>query len=167
MRYYTGVGSRQTPPDILEFMTQEAELLRSLGFRLRSGHAPGADQAFERGAGPDADIFLPWMSFEKQMPIRGTAYYSPSAEAHSIAALHYPVPWTNVKQSVQKLMARNVHQVLGYQLNEPSDFLMCWTPGGKGEGGTGQAIRVAKAYGIRVYDLGHPGTLKMIKECKV
>lgn len=163
LRFYTGVGSRNTPSDIQRLMTNIARQLRPLGFRLRSGHASGADQAFERGAGVDADIFLPWRTFEKLVRIEGTSYIAPSRQAESIAALYYPIPWSIVKQSTQKLMARNVHQVLGCHLNQPSEFLICWTPGGDGGGGTGQAIRVARGYSVPVFDLGNDDVLAMVE----
>lgn len=53
-------------------------------------------------------------------------------------------------------MLRNTYQVLGPDLKTHSEFVLCWTPSGRGEGGTGQAIRIARAYHIPVYDLGTP-----------
>jgi len=47
--YYAGIGSRKTPPDILALMEACAYKLARYGWNLRSGGAPGADQAFERG----------------------------------------------------------------------------------------------------------------------
>jgi predicted Rossmann fold nucleotide-binding protein DprA/Smf involved in DNA uptake len=44
--YYTGVGSRKTPPDVLSLMTRIATHLDSLGKILRSGGAKGADDLF-------------------------------------------------------------------------------------------------------------------------
>lgn len=48
MRYYTGIGSRETPEDFLKLFTQVARYLEIKGFTLRSGHARGADYAFEK-----------------------------------------------------------------------------------------------------------------------
>lgn len=59
-----------------------------------------------------------------------------------------------LKDGAKKLQARNSHQVLGLDLNTPSDFIICWTKGGKGIGGTGQALRIAKAYNIPIFDCG-------------
>lgn len=44
--FYTGIGSRQTPPEILKMMTKIATQLESKGWVLRSGGAEGADEAF-------------------------------------------------------------------------------------------------------------------------
>ncbi|NYZ17456.1 hypothetical protein HL658_33350 [Azospirillum sp. RWY-5-1] len=61
--YYTRIGSRETPPAVLEVMAAVGERLAQLGWVLRSGGAVGADQAFGRGcdrAGGRKEIFLPW-----------------------------------------------------------------------------------------------------------
>ena len=57
-------------------------------------------------------------------------------------------------------MARNAMQVLGPNLDDPSAFIVCWTPdasdGSKTSpktGGTGQALRIAHEYKIPVYNL--------------
>jgi len=71
----------------------------------------------------------------------------------NIAAIYHPY-WNNLSYGAKKLLARNVYQVLGYDLQTPSSFIVCWTKDGKGSGGTGQAIRIAKAYGIPVFDYG-------------
>lgn len=47
---YTGVGSRETPREVLGQMTEVADELAGLDWTLRSGNAVGADMAFERGA---------------------------------------------------------------------------------------------------------------------
>lgn len=149
-RAYAGIGSRSTPPEVLEIMTQAASEFSSHGLILRSGGAEGADSAFEAGAEPGKkEIFLPWKGFNKNP----SPLFSPLQEAFDIAA-HYHPKWGSLGQSVRRLMARNVHQVLGASLNDPVLFVLCWTPRGSGEGGTGQAIRIAEAHGIPVFDMG-------------
>ena len=49
-KFYTGIGSRQTPKDILNLIEDVAFKLASKGYILRSGAAKGADTAFEDGA---------------------------------------------------------------------------------------------------------------------
>lgn len=48
-RIYAGIGSRRTPKEVVLVFESIARYLGSRGFLLRSGHAPGADVAFERG----------------------------------------------------------------------------------------------------------------------
>ncbi|NYZ25158.1 hypothetical protein HND93_36125, partial [Azospirillum sp. ROY-1-1-2] len=67
MMHYAGIGSRETPPAVLEVMAAVGERLAQLGWVLRSGGAVGADQAFERGCdrvGGRKEIFLPWPGFD-------------------------------------------------------------------------------------------------------
>jgi predicted Rossmann fold nucleotide-binding protein DprA/Smf involved in DNA uptake len=48
-KYYAGIGSRETPKDICDIMTQLAIKLANNGWVLRSGGAKGADRSrFEK-----------------------------------------------------------------------------------------------------------------------
>ena len=47
---YTGIGSRNTPADMMLTIAKVGFALGSLGYTLRSGGAQGADTAFEQGA---------------------------------------------------------------------------------------------------------------------
>jgi hypothetical protein len=38
--------------------------------------------------------------------------------------------------------------------SSPVDFIVCWTPYGEVTGGTGQALRIAKANEIAIYNFG-------------
>ena len=160
-KFYTGIGSRGTPEDVQSLMTRVAAKLKSQGYTLRSGAAPGADSAFESGAGGQHEVYLPWRGFEGRS---GEGYIdAPTSEAEAMAAEHHP-NWDNLSQGARKLHARNSHQVMGQDLNSPSQFVLAWTPGGKGEGGTGQAIRLAKAKGVQVLDLGDPEVLARMQK---
>jgi hypothetical protein len=153
MKAYAGIGSRSTPLDVIELMELVAEALAWQGWTLRSGHAPGADQAFESGAGGSAEIYLPWPTFEHSRGIEArTIIDRPSPDAYEVAAEHHP-QWQYLKRGAKALHARNSHQVLGADLRTPVKFILCWTKLAKGEGGTGQAIRIAKANDIPVYDM--------------
>ncbi len=144
-KYYTGVGSRKTPQQILDLMCGIAKYLQGHGYTLRSGGADGADLAFENGAGLDKHIFYAKDS-------------TPQAEA--IAAQFHPA-WNRCSAFAKRLHGRNSFQVLGPELNVPSKFLICWTPDGCKRhvdrtihtGGTGTAISIADANGIGVYNL--------------
>jgi hypothetical protein len=158
-RTYAGVGSRRTPGDVLVLAQMVAERLDERGWTLRSGHAPGADQAFELGAGDNAEVYLPWPSFENSEPLQARVIFDkPRPPAYDIAESHHP-HWPTLKQGAQALHARNVHQILGPTLVHPVKFVLCWTPDaatdttGSDTGGTGQAIRLANAHSIPVFNL--------------
>ncbi len=144
---YAGVGFRETPPEIQAHMTMAATQLSSYGLILRSG---GAEGAFERGADPMLkEIFLPWKGFNGHP---SPLYWIPD-EAHDLAEQCHP-GWKTMRLSVRRLMAHNIQQILGRTLQDPVLFVICWTPGGSGSGGTGQAIRCARNFDIPVFDMG-------------
>ena len=150
--YYTGVGSRETPPEHLELFTRVATYLSGIGGILRSGGADGADLAFENGTARK-QIFLPWKGFNNN----SSEFYTPSPESFALASTVHPA-WERCSEAVKKLHARNTQQVLGPVLNTPSAFLICYTTGGQPIGGTATAIRLAQQHNIPVFNTGAYGT---------
>lgn len=153
MNLYAGIGSRETPPDILEEFENIAEFLARNDFVLRSGHAPGADQAFERGCDRvkgKKEIFLPWYKFEGS----DSKLCNVSQEAFDLASKFHP-RWSIIESNgAKKLLARDGYQVVGEDLKTYSDFIVCYTKNGSGYGGTGQALRIAKSFNIPIFDFG-------------
>jgi len=147
-KYYAGIGSRKTPESILRLMSSIAEYLSNQGYILRSGGAEGADKAFEQGCKGDKEIFIPWNGFNNLSQL-----YPLTKECFELASQFHPV-WDKLSQGAKKLHARNCQQILGKDLNNPVDFVICWTKNGKEVGGTAQAIRVAKSKKIRIFNLG-------------
>ena len=148
MFYYAGIGSRETPKEFLDLFTNVAKYLSTKDCVLRSGGASGSDKAFELGA-THKEIFLPWKGFEGS----NSNLVVQDGKAFDIASKYHP-RWNYLSQGAKKLHARNSCQVLGRDLESPSDFIICWTKGGKGNGGTGQALRIAKDYNIPIFDCG-------------
>lgn len=143
MKAYAGIGSRKAPPDVLGEMYMIAVTLARLGYVLRSGGAEGCDTACESGA--DAaqgakQIFRP-----KNVP--DWAYVE--VQKHLPAGY----AWHAMRPFVKALLARDMQQVLGEHGNAPSEFVVCWTPDGLDSGGTGYAIRCARAHSIDVYNI--------------
>lgn len=144
---YTGVGSRKTPLEIQMLMSRFAACLSKMDWTLRSGGAEGADKAFAAGA-VKREIYRP----EHCTP-----------EALEMARKFHP-KWHLLSTYAQALHGRNAMQVLGPGLDSPSRFLMCWTPDGCtshaarsiNTGGTGTAISIADAHGIRIWNLAVP-----------
>lgn len=161
-RYYAGIGSRETPADVMKVMRFVSEKLDDRGFTLRSGGADGADTAFGEGA-TRKEIFLPWPGFNH---VSGGIVMPFNRKAYAIAEAAHP-NWAACSATARKLHTRNVHQVLGADLETPSEFVLCWTKGGRGGGGTGQAIRIAKANGIPVYDFATPAAADFLKNYSI
>lgn len=137
--YYAGIGARRTPLRILRQMSELALSLRYRGFTLRSGGATGADSAFATGAHGMSAIFV---------EADGARY--PEAMRH--AAQFHP-KWDLLGPVSKALHARNSLIMLGTNLDAPVRFVVCWTPHGNIAGGTGQAMRIALALGIPIYNL--------------
>lgn len=165
MKYYTGIGSRNTPEDIGSLMEDIAKMLDQKGYTLRSGGANGADTFFEQGA-KHKDIFLPWKGFNGN---QSQLYANSDNQATLLAEKHHPV-WDKLPRPVRKLMERNVYQILGRDLKTPTSFVVCWTPDGcqSGKtrtwktGGTGLAISLASSMDIPVFNLQRPEALGLL-----
>lgn len=158
MKYYAGIGSRETPSEVGALIEEIAIHLNDCPFTLRSGGADGADTYFEM-VSKRTEIFLPWKGFNKRPPFNlydpdGTCKYfdSPTDDAIAFAKEHIS-GFSYRTQGAQKLLARNMHQVLGEDLNTPVDFVICWTLGAKKTGGTAHAIRLAESMDIPVFNL--------------
>lgn len=159
---YAGVGSRETPHDVCLLFERVATYLAKQNYILRSGGAEGADQAFECGcdkAKGKKEIYLPWSNFEGSK----SKLVVKDAMAFEIAKNYHP-GWEYLSQGAQKLQARNSHQILGKILNNPVEFVICWTKGGKGSGGTGQAIRIARGYEVPIFDAGLYKDVELARE---
>lgn len=152
MKTYAGIGSRDTPQAVMNIMTAYARGAAQAGWRLRSGSARGADTAFEIGAAQvqgSMEIF--------------TARDEISDEAFLLASMHHPA-WDKCDEYARRLHARNGYIILGRDLDDPVDFVLCWTPGGALKGGTAQALRIAAAWDIPVYNLGDPATFEAFEQ---
>lgn len=147
-RFYAGIGSRSTPADVLDLMRRAAYELAGRGFVLRTGGAGGADTAFADGAGDGVQLFLPWQGFNSLTSV----FEVPLPAAFALAKEHHPA-WERCSRGARALHARNCHQVLGPGLDDPCKFVLCWTKDGGPTGGTGQAIRLADACGVPVFNL--------------
>lgn len=164
---YAGIGSRRTPKADQRLMMLCSALLCVRGWELRTGGAEGADTAFLTGLqfaparpGPRVKLFLPWPGFNKH---NQATLEHPTPEAYEIAANYHPA-WQFLTRPVKALLARNVHQVLGENLDDPVLMVVCWTPDGtldgkgRDSGGTGMALRVAagEAPNAMIFNIQRP-----------
>ena len=174
--FYAGIGSRRTPPDILNLMERLGFALGVMGYTLRSGAADGADSAFERGAlagGYPIEIYLPWYRFHGR---DGPGYIltkDPQVNgwAKHLVEMAHPAPH-KLTDMAKMLMARNTYQVAGLGQGVLSEFVVCWTPDGVEEGdkttrdtgGTGQAIRLASLWNIPIFNLQRSDTIDRLNQ---
>lgn len=165
---YTGIGSRETPEQILKLMHKIATKLCGDGYKLRSGAAGGADSAFQAGLGmltedwernAAMEIFIPWEGFSgytSDMPGIHCIKGAMKAKAAKIAESLHPA-WERCSQGAKALHTRNIFQLLGPDLKSPSKFVICYAQpaGTEGhvKGGTATAVRLALTHSIPVFNL--------------
>jgi hypothetical protein len=148
--FYAGIGSRETPDDVQQFMTTAASILEQKGYVLRSGGAVGADKAFECGVvhSMNKEIFLPYGVCHKALCIASTIHPR----------------WVYLNDTAKNLHGRNVYQILGKSLVELVEFVVCWTPKARDVGGTRTAILLARQNDIPVYNLADPAHMEKVME---
>ena len=153
---YAGIGSRETPADMLARMCHLAAGLQKKGWQLRSGGADGADNAFATGAGcKDMTLYLPWSGYnEVSSDEVEVVVLNPveQADAEALARKHHSA-WTRCGRGARALHARNAAIIRGRRLDSPVAAVICWTPLGAETGGTATGIRIARAAGIPVLNL--------------
>jgi len=179
-RPYAGVGSRSTPDEVMEKMADLARVLGDAGWTLRSGGADGADFAFEWGVGLSSgyrEIYLPTSGWNGS---RGPHCHTPPDLAFAAARKAWRPyaertgvsPWPDLKPFTKRLMARNVCQVCGHDLDCNANFVVCWTPDGvtagpettPETGGTEMAIRIASMADVPVFNLALEDHRKRVDE---
>lgn len=156
MKRYAGIGARETPDPILKQMVILGKSM-SKDWILRSGGARGADSAFEIGCtlgGGEKEIILPWKGFNGNgshlvLPEFGNIF----DRATAIAELIHPA-WHALRDSWRRLHTRNVIQIMGMNLEEPVDLVICWTHKGKTIGGTATGIKLAQSLNIPILNMG-------------
>lgn len=183
MNYWTGIGSRETPEDILVLMQAIAKKLTDLGWVLRSGGAQGADSAFYAGCQQSDKfdinkpfIYLAWNGasgkfHDPSLGIYDASKFDTWEEAEAIA-LETRGSWliskdTEMGRGGKALHTRNIFQVLGEDIDTPSRFLICWAlPIGKSgtvRGGTNTAVKLALKHHVDVINMATPEGLARAK----
>jgi len=169
MKYYTGIGSRKTPADVLSKMQQTASVLAKRGYVLRSGGADGADYAFECGAASInpklVHLMLPWKNFNANIRNKGVFCFicGDNDKMREIASQVHPA-WGNCSYGAKALHTRNVAQILGPELDCPSDFVIAWTDQGMKKGGTRTALMIAEQNNVPIFNVFNEQDKKRLKE---
>jgi hypothetical protein len=143
---------------VLAELTTRGAHAAARGWTINSGHADGADYAFEVGARQNCVVYLPWDGFNSKLPILGVArVVQRTDELDDLVRRFHPSPG-KLTDGGWAMMRRNAYQVLGHDLNDPVDAVVCWTRDGAVTGGTGHAIRIAAHRGIPVINMFEDGS---------
>ena len=167
---YAGIGSRETPQEVLDVMPEVAKYLESLGYTLRSGGAAGADAAFEKGVTSKKEIFLGNVKTgERELKIAEEIHPAwnvmlDSTRKKAIAKGNNP---ERSAAFVANLMARNTNQIFGANLDTPVDFVIFYaketTDPLRPAGGTGQAVEMARRKGIPTINMADTNWREQLK----
>lgn len=168
MPTFTMIGSRTAPDIVVDWFQRVAEALLEVGWTGRSGLCPlGIDDSLTRAViaqlnkenMPLAELYIAWDGFDgwRDGDLAGaviSAKKLPCYEkAVELASSVHP-RWENVTAGGKLLHSRNPFQVLGRDLESPSDVVLLWAPiSGKSiTGGTRTAYELAKNSSIPIYN---------------
>lgn len=158
-RTYAGIGARRTPVHVRVVMEALAMKLARDGWTVRSGGAAGADKAFEGGAAAvDPELVETYRTDGGWSALADLTPGGPTPDAYELAASVHPA-WSRCSDRAKALHARNCHEILGPNLDDPVSFVVCWTRDGsldgrgRRAGGTGQALRLASRHSVPVFNL--------------
>lgn len=154
LRYYAGIGSRNTPSHVLKEMERIATLLQDK-LVLRSGAARGADTAFEKGAGRNKEIYVA-SGYDASFGYKVFGRMSNELRKHCFteASLVHPA-WDKVNGYGRLLHARNILQIEGMDRTFV-DFVLYWTEydkHGNPKGGTATAVNYARNNKIPTFNM--------------
>lgn len=165
--YYTMVGSRDITPYHYNALRVISRRMNVLGYVVRSGGADGADTAAYEGGFPNTEVYLPWEGFNGLTAKKGEHVNAKELDnyekAKYMASMFHPA-WDSLKDGAKALHTRNVYQVLGFNLDDPSLVLICCAPpnGKSVKGGTATAFEIAKHYKVPTYNIYEKSELRSI-----
>ena len=162
-RVYAGIGNRDTPQAFLQLIQAIAQRLSKNNYFMRTGAAPGADQAFMAGT-MKGELYIPWNNYEG-FPQK----YAIPRIAEQTAQTYCPA-WDKMSKGVRALHARNMMIIAGPHMEDPVDFVVCFTRDGCNSkamrspetGGTGSAIAYADDLGVPIINLANGRSLEYL-----
>ena len=153
---YAGIGSTQTPPEILEAMTELVRELERTGWHLYSGGADGADTAFENGTTRTGrTVYLPWKGGYNDRTGDECVTLTNSEQTQEVVSKYHGA-WQRCSRGARALHGRNqaiIHGLGHAPADRRVDAVICWTPGGAAQGGTATGMKMARTAGIPVLNL--------------
>ena len=177
MPLWAGIGSRTLNKNELNFCWWTGWLMAKCGWDLVTGAATGADQKFAEGAiagGGKVYLEIPWYSYEEKWVnwarSKGAIINVLAKEGHKDALAAYQSvkmfhpKADNLSSGAFKLHARNFNIVLGPRGKRHVNLVVAWPKSNKwgNLGGTGQGLKIAARYRIKVENLELSETRKRI-----
>jgi hypothetical protein len=161
---YACIGSRKAAEtkNIKGIMQECIIHLNAFNALNRTGGADACDQWGEEVA-IESEIFIPFAKFRPDLMDNPPAHKKviktwllpKEIKDKAMEMAEEVSPHLKFARYGARVMhGRNPFQILGKDLNDPDDFVLCYTKHGKIEGGTATAIKLALKYNIPVFNLG-------------
>lgn len=165
----TLIGSRKPPERIARVAVQIGRALSERGIIGYSGGAPGMDSQFMFDYSPDRRvIILPEDGFNNLYANGKDVIDFTQLDTYKAADIARTVAGHFDSQGdyTQRRYSRNTYQVLREDLNSPTDFVLFWAEevNLSVKGGTAIAVRVARKYGVPVFNLWKESVLNEVCE---
>lgn len=166
---FTIIGNRDVPEHARVKYVPIVKALLKAGHEGRSGGAKGMDyvltQAIEELmteglTGFKASVYIPTRQFNDLQwgklghRVHYVKWFKNYDKAVELAGQCHPA-WHHCDDYSRSMHARNVYEILGTDLNTPSDFVLCYAKTNRNGvviGGTGTAIKLAQCHSVPVYN---------------
>lgn len=158
----TGIGTRQPPTDdaeLNETMRVFCHFATKMGWTLRSGGAAGMDAWFERLWNANKEIYIAWEGcFNRRHGVDGAIFIDDQRKnaAWSLAKQVHP-RGNSLKGAAKEFHTRNTFQILGENLDKPSDIVVYYAKfdqdGVEPTGGTRTAVMLGRQHQLNEFNL--------------
>ena len=163
---FTGVGHRVIPMAVRSFLFEAGAIMSANGYKGYSGIASGSDTCFQKGCESVGGEFLalrPFSGYGETSVSLNTITVNVEElqnyqEARYIASLIHPI-WKELSYKVQSLHTRNVYEVIGLDLESPTDIFLMYAKVSSAttvEGGTNTAYQLAREFNIKTLNFFKP-----------
>lgn len=156
MKYYTGTGIVQVSKSMKETILAIAKYLSDQGYTLRTGLSKGMDAAFIEGS-DSVSLF----TYEGENTNGADAFICEETDFIKRDLKENYLTLGALTKVARQRVVRSYYELLGEDLNTPSEFLVCYDPC---EGVVNYTHRLANRLGIKVYNLYDKEELKKLKE---
>jgi hypothetical protein len=165
---YTALGAAEAPAETLETARKIAVWMQRRGYTLRTSGEPGIPRAFEAGVTwPSAlEVILPESPYHGRTasPV-GPAYIADTASFQAAQKLLASIENSSTTSTDDAAIAM-VLQILGRDLESPSDFVVLWKqPDDRDTSGRTRTLRaIAHTANIPVWNLAIPSEAAQLRK---
>lgn len=149
---YVGTGNLSTGRNISQMMESIASRLAKNGYILKNGGNKGLETAFITGCDKENGSKKIYSIFKNYDDDPSKIYNVNNWNEATEIAKDAHDGWGLLSKINKYNSIRYSYIVLGDELKSPVDFVITYT---KGSNSTDQCIRLAKKFGIKVYNLGN------------